>query len=124
MTKDDLIWVVIRGAGLVLVIRAILYLPEFIGLLAWAIYLGDMSVSTTDGERISIGTSRHQVIYTFAYFLCYGALGVYLLRRGAWIHRLMRHIGSERSNTTPHADARDVPAPADAPGARAGGRER
>ena len=29
-----------------------------------------------------------------------------------------------RSNSTPHADARNVPAPADAPGARAGGRER
>ena len=28
------------------------------------------------------------------------------------------------SNTTPHTDARDVPAPAEAPGARAGGRER
>jgi len=27
-------------------------------------------------------------------------------------------------NTTPHADARDVPAPAEASGARAGGRER
>jgi len=27
-------------------------------------------------------------------------------------------------NTTPHADARDMPAPASSPGARAGGRER
>ena len=124
MTKDDLIWVVIRGAGLVLLIRAFLYLPQLIGLAAWAIYLGDMSVATTDGERISIGTSRNDIIFTFASLLCYGALGVYLLRRGAWIHRLMRHIGQERSNTTPHTDARDVPASASDGGARAGGRER
>ena len=33
-------------------------------------------------------------------------------------------LGGLRSNTTPHADARDVPAPAEASGARAGGRER
>jgi hypothetical protein len=33
-------------------------------------------------------------------------------------------LGRLRSNTTPHTDARDVPASAQASGARAGGRER
>ena len=36
----------------------------------------------------------------------------------------MPSLKCKSPNTTPHSDARDVPPPAEAPGARAGGRER
>jgi hypothetical protein len=124
MTKDDLIWVVIRGAGFVLLVRAVLYIPEFVAIASWIVYFGDIGESMTEGARLSHGIPRQQIVYTTAYLICYGALGVYLLRGGAWIHRLLRYVGRERSNTTPHSDARDVPPSAESAGPRAGGRER
>ena len=124
MTKDDLIWVLIRGAGFVLLIRAALVIPELLGTVTWSYYFGDPGSNATEGGRMTIASIRSQLIASSVYLVFYAALGVYLLRRGAWLHRLLRHVTPERSNTTPHADARDVPASASGSGARAGGRER
>jgi len=41
-----------------------------------------------------------------------------------YMRRVLQHYGDMPHNSTPHPDARDVPAPAKAPAARAGGRER
>jgi hypothetical protein len=124
MTKADLIWVLIRGAGVVLLVRAALVIPELLGALTWAYYFGDAGSDATEGGRMALASWRTQLITSSVYAVFYAALGAYLLRRGAWLHRLLSFVAPERSNTTPHTDARDVPAPAEAPGARAGGRER
>ncbi|MGH8709573.1 MAG: hypothetical protein ACREVD_16125 [Burkholderiales bacterium] len=60
-------------------------------------------------------------------WLCGIAAGLFTL--GAWLSHASTHppgidTGGVRSNTTPHTDARDVPAPASDSAARAGGRER
>jgi hypothetical protein len=124
MTKADLIWVLIRGAGVVLLVRAALVIPELLGALTWAYYFGDAGSTATEGGRMALASWRTQLITSSVYSVFYAALGLYLLRRGAWLHRLLSFVSPERSNITPHADARDVPASADGSGARAGGRER
>jgi hypothetical protein len=64
-------------------------------------------------------------IRTTTLWLCAIAAGLFAL--GAWMAYVSSRSGGTggvRSNTTPHADARDVPASASGSGARAGGRER
>jgi len=64
-------------------------------------------------------------IRTTTLWLCSIAAGLFAL--GAWLAYVSSRPGGPgdvRSNTTPHADARDVPASASSGGARAGGRER
>ena len=124
MTKDDLIWVVIRGAGFVLLIMAILSLPAVVNAITWHYYAGDIGPGSSENGRMFFATMRTQLISSVVYAIVYGALGAYLLRGGAWIHRLLRYVSPERSNTTPHVDARDAASDADSPAARAGGRER
>jgi len=124
MTKDDLIWVVIRGAGFVLLIRAILLLPEVLNAVTWHYYVGDLGLDTSENGRMVVATMRTQLVSAVVHAIVYGALGAYLLRGGAWIHRLLRHVSPGRSNTTPHVDARDAAGEPDSPAARAGGRER
>ena len=107
ITKDDVIWVLIRGTGLLLVLRALLYVPELIGLVAYVIYLGDISINPTENEKFSFGIPRQQFISSLAHMLFYGALGFYFLRRGAWMFRLLSFVRKERSNNTVEADARE-----------------
>jgi len=124
MTKADLIWVLIRAAGVVLLVRAALVIPEFLGALTWGYYFGDADSTTTEAGRMAMASWRTQLFTSAVYSVFYLALGMYLLRGGTWLYRLLSYVAPERSNSTPHPDARDVPAPAEAPGARAGGRER
>jgi len=124
MTKADLIWVLIRGAGVLSLVRAALVIPELLGALTWAYYFGDAGSDATEGGRMALASWRTQLITSSVYAVFYGALGLYLLRRGAWLHRLLSHVAPERSNSTPHTDARDVQPSAESGGARAGGRER
>ena len=107
MTKDDLIWVVIRGAGFVLLIRAVLVIPEILGSIAWIYYVGDGSAS--EGERLTLGSARSAAVSSVAYLAVYTTVGIYLLREGAWLHRLLSHVTPERSNTKPHTNAKLPP---------------
>ena len=64
-------------------------------------------------------------IRTTTLWLCTIAAALFAL--GAWMAYVSGRsggTGGARSNTTPHADARDTPASASSGGARAGGRER
>ena len=66
-------------------------------------------------------------IRTITLWLCGIAASLFAL--GAWLSYASTRppglgTGGVRANTTPHTDARDVPAPASDSGARAGGRER
>jgi hypothetical protein len=83
-----------------------------------------LSSNATENGRMVLASARNSMVATVLHFVFYGALGIYLLRWGAWIHRLLRHVTPERSNTTPHTDARDAQASASDGGARPGGRER
>jgi hypothetical protein len=124
MTKNDLIWVVIRGAGFILVVRAILVLPDIASAFTWNFFMGPPSSDATETGRMLLASARNSLVNSLMQILVYGSLGIYLLRWGAWIHRILRHVTPERSNTTPHTDARDAPPSAGDGAARAGGRER
>jgi hypothetical protein len=121
MTKDDLIWVLIRGAGFGLVVRALFSAKDFVSALALSGFGGpegsDFARAWAQSAHANMADAAMSAVFCLI-------IGVYLLRGGNWIYKLINHVGPERSNTTPHADARDVPASANDSGARAGGRER
>ncbi|OFW09460.1 MAG: hypothetical protein A3G20_07015 [Acidobacteria bacterium RIFCSPLOWO2_12_FULL_59_11] len=106
MTKEDLIWVVIRATGFLLLVRAVLYIPEIASAGVWLSYLPDPSGTATEGLRMSVGVERQHLISSILYVLIYGVLGLYLLRKGDWIYRLLSFRGPERSNNTVERDAR------------------
>jgi hypothetical protein len=121
MTKGDLIWVLIRGTGFVLVVRALFSVKDFITALLRSSYGGPEG---TDFAKLWAETALANMAEAATTAIFCLVVGIYLLRGGTWIFRLINYVPRERSNTTPHADARDVPASAGDSGARAGGRER
>ena len=104
MTKEELVWVLIRGTGFLLLLKAVLYVPEIIsaGVALW--YLGDPMGS--EGARMAIEGQRNQLVSATLYLLIHGAIGLYFLRGAAWVHRLLSFSGRERSNSTVERDAR------------------
>ncbi len=92
MTKDDLIWVVIRGAGFVLLIRAILSLSEVLNAITWHYYAGDIGSGSSENGRVFFATVQTQLVSSVVHAVVYSALGAYLLRGGRWIHRLLRYV--------------------------------
>ena len=122
MTKDDLIWVVIRGAGFVLSLRAALYIPQIVGTVAWLVYLGDFSFANSEGHRMSV--AMPQLLSEIVLCVFDGGLGFYLLRSAAWVHRLISFVGRERSNSAPHRDGREASHLAEPSSAPARERER
>ena len=93
MTKGDLIWVVIRGVGLFLVLHALFLIPQIINTGAWLAYLGNVVESEVAKlfalQRQQLGASAIQCV---AYFV----IGVYFLRWGNLVFRLLNFVRSER----------------------------
>ena|SRR6266853_2366699 len=107
MTKDDLIWVVVRGTGFILLVRAVLYVPQIISAIAWIAYLGEWGTISSESHRVSVGMP--QLVTSVAFFVFEGVLGFYFLRSAAWVHRLISFVGPERSNSAPQPDAEPHP---------------
>ncbi|MDF3009928.1 MAG: hypothetical protein K0S03_724 [Burkholderiales bacterium] len=95
MSKEDLTWVVIRATGFLLTVRAVLYLPEMLSAAAWLWHLGDPSGSGSEGFKMSVDIQRQELISSAIYVVVYAAFGIYLLRKGAWIHRLLLFVRPE-----------------------------
>ena len=104
MTKSDAIWLVIRTLGLVLVLLAILRLAELVGLIAWVWEIGEPTTSSV-GDSIRSATMWRVTWGSLASSALYGAIGLYLLRRGDWVYSLLDLAASKRSNISVERDA-------------------
>jgi len=121
MTKSDLIWVVIRSSGFLLVLRALVAVKDIVSALYLLNYGGPQG---SEFARMWAETMNQQFANATITAVFSLVVGLYLLRGGAWIHGLISYVSRERSNPTPHVDARDAAGDLDSPAARAGGRER
>src|SRR5258708_39276836 len=122
MTKDDLIWVVVRSTGFILLLHAVLYVPQIISAIAWIAYLGEWGTISSEGHRVSVGLP--QLVSSVAFFVFEGVLGLYFLRSAALVHRFISFVGPERSNSAPQADVREASHAGEPSQPRAAGRER
>ena len=122
MTKSDLIWVVIRSSGFLLILRALVAAKDVASALFLLTYGGGPSGS--DFARMWAETMNHQFADATITGVFSLLVGLYLLRGGRWIHRLIDYVGRERSNSTPHTDAHANAVPCEPSSARAGERGR
>jgi len=121
VTKSDLIWVVIRSSGFLLILRALVAVKD----VASALYLLKYGVPPgSEFARMWAETMNQQFANATITGVFSLVVGLYLLRGGTWIHRLINYVSRERSNPTPHTGARDAAGDLDSTAARAGGRER
>lgn len=121
MTKSDLIWVVIRSSGILLILRALFAAKDVASALLLLKYGGGPPGS--DFARMWTETMSQQFADATITGVFSLVVGLYLLRGGGWIHRLINYVGRERSNSTPHHDARECRAN-EPPSERAGERGR
>ena len=103
MTKDDLVWVLIRGVGFVLLLLGLVALKDIVSALTMLYYgppeTSDFVHAMMQSARANIVTAAITALFDFG-------VGFYLLRRGGWLFRLLSFVPPERSNSTVERDAR------------------
>ena len=86
MTKDDLVWVLIRGVGFLLLLQAVISVKDIIGALT-VVHYGP--AGTTDLGQALLESARNNVMTAAVSTVFYSVIGLYLLRRGNWLFRLL-----------------------------------
>jgi hypothetical protein len=93
MNRQQLSWLVIRAFGLYLLLEAFMHLPDLLGGLYAARYYSNLISSLSSGSDHPASTFRPGMyVYFFAPLLkivLFSAAGIYLLRDGAWLVRLL-----------------------------------
>lgn len=107
MTKDQLMWVVIRSTGFVLVLRSLLFVPKIVGTVIWLVYLGDVSVGRVEELKLTAEMARYQLTNDVVTCVTCLVFGIYLLRKGEWMFRLIGFVPQPSSNDTVERDARE-----------------
>lgn len=93
MKKEDLAWLIIRAAGLFLVLRVFLDLPALITSAGWLLELGGVTGSESGMAQNSLGAMRIQIVAHAGAAVMSAILGIYLLRRGNAVFRLLTFSG-------------------------------
>jgi len=93
MQKEDLAWLIIRATGLFMVLRVLLYIPDLIILAGWLLERVGMVGSESGIVQGSYGLMRIQIFTHSAAAFLSAILGIYLLRRGKAVFRLLTLSG-------------------------------
>ena len=89
MTKDELIWILIRFCGIFFIFQALIIIPNLVGLISWLIYLGP-NLQETIGTEISTKSTYAELSGSGFKFVFYFLIGIYFLKKGKWVHSLVR----------------------------------
>jgi len=89
MTKNELIWILIRFSGIFFIFQALMILPSLAGLIGWLVHLGP-DLQATLGTEISTKSTYAQLTGAGFKFIFYFLIGLYLLKKGKWVHNLIR----------------------------------
>ena len=94
MTKGDFIWVLIRGTGFLLVLRALVSAKDAVSAFVMLNYGGpegsEFAKMWAQSAHSSIADATMSVVF-------YAIVGLYLLRGGNWIYHLINYVSRERS---------------------------
>ena len=89
MTKDDLVWVLIRGVGFLLLLQALISLKDIASAMTM-VYYGPPE--TTDFGQALVQSARNNVVTGAVSTVFYAVVGLYLLRKGNWLFRLLNYV--------------------------------
>ena len=99
MNKEEYIWVALRIFGLFLIVMAILAIPDAIAVfyqssIFYSFSVGELSEAANDSEKLGMKIFEAQRIKSISSLLkviIYGLFGVYFLRGGRAIHKLISY---------------------------------
>lgn len=96
MNRQQISWLIIRALGLYLLLEAFMHLPDLLGGLYAARYYSNL-VSSLSSESDHPASTFRQATYMYRSYLfapllkivLFSAVGIYLLRGGAFLVRLL-----------------------------------
>ena len=99
MNRQQISWLIIRAFGLYLLVQAFVLLPELLaGLLAASYYsnimssLGSESGNAGSLSRVTTSMYRSLAVAPLIRIALYSALGMYMLRGGGFLVRLLQRV--------------------------------
>lgn len=114
MDRQEISWLIVRAFGLYLVIHAVLLVPDLLaGLYASGAYGNLVSSMASDNNNVTstarAATSMYRIwlFGPLVKFVLFSSAGIYLLRRGGFVMRLLQHapdssapVGGMKQNLT------------------------
>jgi hypothetical protein len=98
MDRQQISWLIIRAFGVYLLIQAFILLPEVLAAFLTARYysniLSSMGSESSVGSSYRVATSmyRRLAVAPLLRIVLYSGVGIYMLRGGAFLVRLLQHV--------------------------------
>ncbi len=99
MDRQQISWLIVRGFGLYLLIQAVMLVPDLMaGVYATRAYSNFVSSMTSDNNNLASAARQASTMYRNLWFapllkfVLFSAAGIYLLRRGGFVMRLLHHV--------------------------------
>lgn len=95
MSKDEALWVVIRAAGLVFSVMAVVSMASLVSVAAYWLHLSDISMAVevaspaSDGKRVALTTAKTLLSNRVGEVFLYGISAYYFMRKGKFVHRVI-----------------------------------
>jgi hypothetical protein len=110
MDRQQISWLIVRAFGLYLVIQAVLLVPELLsGVYATRAFSSLMSSMASDSNNLASTARQATTMYrnlwlaSLVRLILFAVAGVYLLRGGGFLVRLLQHVpDTPRNDTKPN----------------------
>lgn len=92
MSKDEALWVVIRGGGIVFLVLTVVSLASVVSMGIYWLHLSDIvdaASSVPDGKMMAETTATTLVSKSMVDFFLYGISAYYFMRKGNLVHRFI-----------------------------------
>jgi hypothetical protein len=109
MNKEQISWLIVRAFGIYLLLQALMLVPELtVGLYAARAYSNFVSSLSSDNNNLASTARQATSLYRSFWFapllrcVLFTAAGMYLLRGGGFLVRLLQHVpDTPRDDTKP-----------------------
>lgn len=116
MDRKQVSWLIVRAFGLYFAIQAVLFVPELLsGVYATRAFSSLMSSMSSDNNNLASTARQATTMYRNLWlaplvrFVLFAVTGVYLLRGGEFLVRLLQHIpDAPRRDTKAHLTEREA----------------
>jgi len=99
MDRQQISWLIVRALGLYLLIQALMLVPDLLAALyVTRTYSNLMSSMASQNDNLASSMRQATSMYrnflfaSLLKFFLFSAAGIYLLRRGGFLMRLLRHV--------------------------------
>jgi hypothetical protein len=112
MDRQQISWLIIRAFGVYLLVQAFILLPEVLAAFFTARYysniLSSMGSESSVGSSYRVATSMYRTLAVapLLRIVLYSAVGIYMLRGGAFLVRLLQHVPDRSTDTGAQPDTR------------------